>query len=58
MPVLHYAIEDGTFRVMGGPMKRVGVVAILLVSCMFFLLAAQSAFGAIKIVKFQVPGCE
>jgi hypothetical protein len=39
-------------------MKRIGVTVVLLISCMFFLLAAQNAFGAIKIVKFQVPGCE
>jgi hypothetical protein len=25
---------------------------------MLFLMAGQTAFGATKIVKFQVPGCE
>jgi hypothetical protein len=39
-------------------MKRFGVMVVLLVGCMFFLLAVQNAFGATKIVKFQVPGCE
>lgn len=39
-------------------MKRIGFIVVLLISCMVFLLAVQNAFGAIKIVKFQVPSCE
>jgi len=35
---------------------RVGV--FLVVACMLVLLAGQSAFGAIRIVKFTVPTCE
>jgi len=30
----------------------------LVVACTFFLLAGQTAFGGIKIVKFNVPSCE
>ncbi len=39
-------------------MKRYGVVVVILISCLFFLMASQAAFGAIKIVKFSVPSCE
>ncbi len=37
-------------------MKRLFVV--LVVMCMVLLLAGQTAFAAIKIVKFTVPTCE
>jgi hypothetical protein len=36
-------------------MKRIRLTVFLLVTCMLFLLAGQTAFGATKIVKFQVP---
>ncbi len=31
---------------------------LLMLGCLVFMLAQQSAFGAIKIVKFNVPSCE
>jgi len=38
---------------------KVGRLSIfLVVACMLVLLAGQSAFGAIRIVKFTVPTCE
>jgi len=39
-------------------MKAMRFTMFLLVACMLVLLAGQSAFGAIKIVKFTVPSCE
>ena len=30
----------------------------LVMACTLVLLASQTAFGAIKIVKFNVPSCE
>ena len=39
-------------------MKTLRLTILLLMVCTLFLLASQSAFGAIKIVKFTVPSCE
>ena len=39
-------------------MKIERLTIFFVVACMLFLLAAQTAFGAIKIVKFNVPTCE
>ena len=39
-------------------MKVMRFTMFLVVACMLVLLAGQSAFGAIKIVKFTVPSCE
>ena len=39
-------------------MKIARLTIFLVVACMLFLLAGQTAFGAIKIVKFTVPACE
>ena len=40
-------------------MKAFRLTLILLIACtLSVLLAGQSAFGAIKIVKFTVPACE
>jgi len=39
-------------------MKTMRFTTFLVVACMLVLLAGQSAFGAIKIVKFTVPSCE
>ena len=39
-------------------MKAMRVTMFLVVACVLVLLAGQSAFGAIKIVKFHVPSCE
>ena len=39
-------------------MKVMRFTMFLVVACMLVLLAGQSAFGAIKIVKFSVPSCE
>jgi len=39
-------------------MNRGRLVISLMVACVLVLLASQSAFAAIKTVKFIVPGCE
>ena len=39
-------------------MKLMRFTMFVVVACILVLLAGQSAFGAIKIVKFTVPGCE
>ena len=39
-------------------MKTLRLTILLVMVCALFLLASQSAFGAIKIVKFTVPACE
>jgi hypothetical protein len=39
-------------------MKTVRFTMSLVVACTLVLLAGQTAFGAIKIVKFTVPSCE
>jgi len=39
-------------------MKDWRLTIFLVVACALFLLAGQTAFGAIKIVKFHVPSCE
>jgi hypothetical protein len=39
-------------------MKVTRLTMFLVVAGMLVLLAGQSAFGAIKIVKFTVPSCE
>ena len=39
-------------------MKVLRVTMFLVVACVLVLLAGQSAFGSIKIVKFHVPSCE
>jgi hypothetical protein len=39
-------------------MKTLRLTILLVMVCTLFLLASQSAFGAIKIVKFTVPACE
>jgi len=39
-------------------MKVMRATMFLVVACVLVLLAGQSAFGAIKIVKFHVPSCE
>lgn len=39
-------------------MKGLRLTLFLVIACMLFLLAGQTAFGATKIVKFQVPSCE
>ncbi len=36
--------------------RKVALYAVM--TCLLFLLAGQTAFGAIKIVKFNVPSCE
>jgi hypothetical protein len=37
--------------------SRLTIVS-LIVCALYVLLAGQSAFGAVKIVKFQVKGCD
>jgi hypothetical protein len=39
-------------------MKAWRLAIFLVVACTLVLLANQTAFGAIKIVKFNVPSCE
>ena len=39
-------------------MKTMRLTIFFVLACMLVLLAGQSAFGAIKIVKFTVPTCE
>jgi hypothetical protein len=39
-------------------MKTLRLTILLMMACTLMLLASQSAFGAIKIVKFTVPACE
>jgi|PlaIllAssembly_1097288.scaffolds.fasta_scaffold3305717_2 hypothetical protein len=40
-------------------MKTSKFTMFLLIACtLTFLLAGQNAFGAVKIVKFQVKGCD
>jgi len=39
-------------------MKSMRLAVFLVMACMLVLLASQTAFGAIKIVKFTVPACE
>jgi hypothetical protein len=39
-------------------MRRSRFIISLVLACVLVLLAGQSAFAAIKIVKFNVPGCE
>jgi hypothetical protein len=39
-------------------MKTLRLTILLIMACTLVLLANQSAFGAIKIVKFTVPSCE
>ena len=43
---------------MEAAMKGLKLTLLLVVACMLFLLAGQTAFGATKIVKFQVSGCD
>jgi hypothetical protein len=42
----------------GGEMKGRTLAIFLVIASALFLLAGQTAFGAIKIVKFNVPSCE
>ncbi len=42
----------------GYMMKSARLTIFLVIACMLVLLASQSAFAAIKIVKFTVPACE
>ena len=39
-------------------MKTLRLTIFLVMTCTLVLLASQSAFGAVKIVKFNVPSCE
>ncbi len=39
-------------------MKTWRITILIVIACTLFLLANQTAFGAIKIVKFSVPSCE
>ncbi len=39
-------------------MNILRVSIFIVMGCTLVLLASQSAFGAIKIVKFNVPSCE
>lgn len=39
-------------------MKVRTLTIFLVTACTLFLLASQTAFGAIRIVKFNVPSCE
>ena len=39
-------------------MKPLRLTILLIMACTLVLLANQSAFAAIKIVKFTVPACE
>jgi hypothetical protein len=39
-------------------MKTFKLTILLIMACTLVLLANQTAFGAIKIVKFTVPACE
>ena len=39
-------------------MRTSRLTIFLVMACMLVLLASQTAFGAIKIVKFTVPSCE
>jgi hypothetical protein len=39
-------------------MKAMRFAMFLTVACVLVLLAGQSAFGAVRIVKLNVPGCE
>jgi hypothetical protein len=39
-------------------MKTLKLTTFLVMACTLVLLASQSAFGAMKIVKFNVPSCE
>jgi hypothetical protein len=39
-------------------MKAWRLTICLVMACALVLLAGQSSFGAIKIVKFTVPSCE
>ena len=48
----------GPNKLEGGVMKTLRLTICLVMVCTLVLLAGQSAFGAIKIVKFNVPSCE
>jgi hypothetical protein len=39
-------------------MKTLRLAVLLVMACTIVLLASQSAFAAVKIVKFTVPACE
>ena len=39
-------------------MKTWTLTIFLVMACTLVLLASQTAFGATKIVKFNVPSCE
>jgi hypothetical protein len=39
-------------------MKVWRLTIFLVIACTLFLLANQTAFGATKIVKFNIPSCE
>ena len=48
----------GLNKIKGGVMKTLRLTVFLVMACTLVLLASQSAFGAIKIIKFAVPSCE
>jgi hypothetical protein len=48
----------GLNKIKEGVMKTLRVTIFLVMACTLFLLASQSAFGAMKIIKFNVPSCE
>jgi hypothetical protein len=56
--VSYYQTGDVKIQIKEGAMKAMRFAMFLAVACMLVLLVGQSAFGAIKIVKFNVPGCE
>jgi hypothetical protein len=42
----------------GGRMKYQRFTILLVAACMLVLFAGEAAFGATKIVKLTVPGCQ
>ena len=60
VPYVPYTTKEETLRSRHREevMKVMRFTMFLVVACMLVLLAGQSAFGAIKIVKFTVPSCE
>jgi hypothetical protein len=48
----------GLNKTKGGVMKTLRLTVFLVMACTLVLLASQSAFGAMKIIKFNVPSCE
>lgn len=42
----------------GGRMKYQRITILLVAACMLVLLSGEAAFGATKIVKLTVPGCQ